>query len=101
MFDSSGALYQGDVNIDYRRKHPVLVNDTDRLLFPASNFVALSAVMFMLRQTKYDVDAQRLQMEYEKYKRIECKQDAKYDVNLLPRDTMFRTNKNCKRYMRR
>ena len=96
VFDSSGNVYTDNIVINYRQLHPKLVADSDRLLIPAPNTIALEAVRFMLRQTKYDVDAQRLQLDYEEYKRVECKQDVKDAYQARPRDCMFSIRSNMK-----
>lgn len=90
LYDSLGQAYTGDVAVEFVAKHPYLVNDTDRLIIPCQNTVPLEAVRFILRQTKYDVDAQRLENMYVQYRATECaKQPAKTEPNARPNDTIF------------
>lgn len=90
LYDSQGTVYQGEVIVEYRQYHPQLVQDKDILLIPAYNTVALETVRFFLRQTKYDVDADRLERQYLMYKESECsKQPAKNDSNFRTNDRLF------------
>jgi hypothetical protein len=92
LYDSLGNAYLGEVTIEYRQNHPQLVNDGDILLIPAPNTVTLEAVRFFLRQTKYDVDAERLERLYLQYMNSECaKQPSKNEPNYRSQDNLFQS----------
>ena len=75
--------------IDYREKHPLLVQTNDALLIPASRSVMLNAVKNMLRYTKYDVDAERLQLDIIEAEASECKQAVQSDSSQGCGDSIF------------
>jgi len=53
--------WSGDVVVKYQRRHPSLVRESDRLLIPCPQTVALVALQNALRTDKYNVDADRLE----------------------------------------
>jgi hypothetical protein len=92
LYDSLGNPYAQEVIIEYRQRHPRLINEADILLIPAPHTVALEAVRFFLRQTKYDVDAERLERLALKYSNLEgAKQPAKMEPNFRANDDLFQT----------
>jgi len=92
LYNSLGDIYTGDVTIEFKQAHPYLVSDRDILQIPAFNTTALETVRFFLRQTKYDVDADRLERQYLEYFASECsKQPAKNEANFRANDGLFQT----------
>lgn len=89
LYDSGGNIYGDEVVIDYREKHPFLVGNNDALLIPASRSVMLNAVKNMLRYTKYDVDAERLQLDIIEAEASECKQAVQSDSSQGCGDSIF------------
>lgn len=63
VYDSNGDLGSGNVEVEYQRYHPYLYDLEDRLLPDIRESVSLTAVKSLLRHYKYDVDAQRLDMD--------------------------------------
>ena len=66
VYSTSGQVYTGDITVSFFRKHPFLYGAYDRLMIPAGELVALETVRFFLRVHKYDVDAERLESEWQK-----------------------------------
>lgn len=100
LYDSNGTAYTGDVTVDYRQSHPILVNDNDRIIIPAKNSIVLEAVRYLLRSAKYDVDAERLEREAMHFRAIECpKNSPKIDLNSAPNDSIFmrKGGRSCRR----
>lgn len=91
LYDSNGNAYTGDVTIEYVEMHPYLVSNDDMLMIPTPETVGLDAVRFMLRQTKYDVDSERLEADYISAKRSEySKQVSNTDESSVNIDPVFR-----------
>lgn len=90
VYDTANQNYTGDITIEFRKKHPTMVADNDPLLIPAPRCVSTEAVKFFLRQTKYDVDADRVEREMTQYKAVEFeKQPAKTELGWRTEDKLF------------
>jgi len=58
--DPSNNVVNGDMTIQYQRKHPTVYEDASMLLIPCPRSVALIALKQALQTDKYSVDAERL-----------------------------------------
>ena len=72
LVDRDETVWSGDVVVKYQRKHPTLVETTDRLLIPCNRTIALLALQNALATDKYTVDAQRLEQQLMIVKAEEC-----------------------------
>jgi hypothetical protein len=84
-----GALYTDSVTMDYQIDHPPLVLDDDELLIPMERTIALLTVQQFLQQSKYDVDAQRLENAIFEAKLMEYGSEPSNRQDSAPKDTMF------------
>jgi hypothetical protein len=89
LLDRSGNLYTDDVTIDYKIDHPPLVLDDDELIIPLERTIALLTVQQFLKQSKYDVDAQRLREEIFEAQHVEMGTEPTAIQKSVPQDTMF------------
>lgn len=98
LYDHLGNAYTGEITIERREIHPYLVANEDMLMIPTPETVFLDAIRFMLMQTKYNVDAQRLENDYQDAKRSECsKQVTNRDSDSWNRDSIFRVHGRSRR----
>jgi hypothetical protein len=97
LYNETGTAYTGEITIEFREVHPYLVASSDMLLIPTPETVYLDAVRFMLMETKYTVDAERLESEYQEAKAFESsKQVSSRDSTSWNRDTVFKVHNRAR-----
>lgn len=89
LTDPYGNEYTDDVTIDYQIEHPPLVLDDDQLLIPMERTLSLMVVQQFLQQSKYDVDAQRLENAIFEARLAEYGTEPTSRSDAPPRDSMF------------
>lgn len=85
LYTEADALYTGDITIGYQEVHPTLINENDRLLIDCSESVRVYAMTIAYRQGKYDVTADRLNIDLERAYRLETANDSAVPETILPR----------------
>ena len=89
LTDPNGNIYTKAVTIDYQIDHPPLVLDDDELIIPMERTLALLTVQQFLQQSKYDVDAERLQNAIFEARLTEYGTEPSNQQDNAPKDTMF------------
>lgn len=84
-----GNIYTDAVTIDYQIEHPALVLADDPLLIPMERTVALLTVQQFLQQSKYDVDAERLERAIMSAQLTEYGSEPSNSQDNVPKDTSF------------
>lgn len=85
----NGNVYIDTVTVDYQMDHPPLVLDDDELLIPLERTIALLTVQQFLQQSKYDVDAQRLEDAVFLARSAEYGTEPTNRQDAAPKDTTF------------
>ena len=89
LTDPSGNIYTNEVTIDYQIDHPPLVLPDDELIIPMERTIALLTVQQFLQQSKYDVDAERLDRAILDARLVEYGTEPSNQQDNAPKDTMF------------
>jgi hypothetical protein len=78
-----------EVSIEYQKRHPLLIEDEDRLLIPCPRTIAYMAIQLCQQTNKYDVDADRLERKLLEAKNSEIGQDTYRNAQNERQDNMF------------
>ena len=78
-----------EVSIEYQKKHPLLIEDEDRLLIPCPRTIAYMAIQLCQQTNKYDVDADRLERKLLEAKNSEIGQDTYRNAQNERQDRLF------------
>ena len=89
LLDPSANPYTDTVTVDYKVMHPQLIDGDDELLIPLERTLSLMVVQQFLQQSKYDVDAQRLENAIFDARHIEYGNEPTAIQDSAPQNTMF------------